>query len=42
MDLVIICTPMSEYQKIIIKLNKNLNNKTLITDVGSTKQNLQN
>ena len=37
MDLVVISTPMSEYQKIIIKLNKNLNNKTLITDVGSTR-----
>ncbi len=37
MDLVVISTPMSEYQKIIIKLNKNLTNKTLITDVGSTR-----
>ena len=40
MDLVIISTPMSEYQKIIIKLNKNLRNKTLITDVGSTRVNV--
>ena len=40
MDLVIISTPMSEYKKIIIKLNKNLNNKTLITDVGSTRENV--
>ncbi len=40
MDLVVISTPMSEYQKIIIKLNKNLRNKTLITDVGSTKVNV--
>ena len=40
MDLVVISTPMSEYQKIIIKLNKNLNNKTLITDVGSTRSNV--
>ena len=40
MDLVVISTPMSEYQKIIIKLNKNLNNKTLITDVGSTRRNV--
>ena len=40
MDLVIVSTPMSEYQKIIIKLNKNLNNKTLITDVGSTRGNV--
>ena len=40
MDLVVISTPMSEYQKIIIKLNKNLGNKTLITDVGSTRGNV--
>ena len=40
MDLVVISTPMSEYQKIINKLNKNLSNKTLITDVGSTRGNV--
>ena len=40
MDLVVISTPMSEYQKIIIQLNKNLSNKTLITDVGSTRGNV--
>jgi len=39
-DLVIICTPMSEYKKIIVKLNKNLKISCLITDVGSTKQNI--
>ena len=41
-DLVIICTPMSEYKKIIPKLNQNLNSKCLITDVGSTKKNTIN
>ncbi len=40
MDLVVISTPMSEYKKIINKLNKNLSDKTLITDVGSTKENV--
>ena len=40
MDLVVISTPMSEYQKIITKLNKNLSNKALITDVGSTRGNV--
>ena len=40
MDLVIISTPMSEYQKIIGKLNENLSDKTLITDVGSTRANV--
>ena len=36
-DLIILCTPMSEYKKIILRLNKiNLGN-TLITDLGSSK-----
>ena len=39
-NLVVICTPMSEYKKIIPKLNKNLNSTCLITDVGSTKKNI--
>ena len=39
-DLVVICTPMSEYKKIIPKLNKYLQSKCLITDVGSTKANI--
>ena len=39
-DLVIICTPMGEYKKLIPKLNKNLKINCLITDVGSTKQNI--
>ena len=40
MDFVVISTPMSEYQKIINYLNKFLTNKTLITDVGSTRSNI--
>ena len=39
-DFVIICTPMSEYNKIIQKLNKSLKKNCLITDVGSTKKNI--
>ena len=39
-DLVILCTPMSQYEKIIEKLNKILKVNCLITDVGSTKQNI--
>ena len=39
-DLVILCTPMSEYEKIIPYLNKFLDKKSTITDVGSTKQNV--
>ena len=39
-DLVILCTPMSQYKKITEKLNKTLKVSSLITDVGSTKQNI--
>ena len=37
-DLVIFCTPMSQYSKIILKINKFLTNETIVTDVGSTKE----
>ena len=37
-DLVIFCTPMSQYSKIISRINKFLTNKTIVTDVGSTKE----
>ena len=36
-NLIIFCTPMSEYKKIILKINKNLSSKHIITDVGSSK-----
>jgi len=36
-NLVIFCTPMSEYKKIILKINKFLSPKVLITDIGSSK-----
>ena len=36
-DLIIFCTPMSEYKKIILKINKFLLPRILITDVGSSK-----
>ena len=35
--LIIFCTPTSEYRKVILKINKYLNKKNIITDVGSTK-----
>ena len=38
LDLIVFCTPLSEYEKIILKLNKYLNPKTIITDVGSSKE----
>ena len=36
-DLIIFCTPMSEYKKLIIKINKFILQKTLITAIGSSK-----
>ena len=36
-NLIIFCTPMSEYKKIILKLNKYFTPKQIITDVGSSK-----
>ena len=38
LDLIILCTPLSEYEKIILKMNKYLLPKTIITDVGSSKE----
>jgi len=36
-DLIIVCTPMSEYKKLILKINNFISAKTLITDIGSSK-----
>ena len=36
-DLIILCTPMSEYKNLILKMNNFLSPKTIITDVGSSK-----
>ena len=36
-DFIILCTPMSEYKNIIIKINNYILPNTLITDVGSSK-----
>ncbi len=36
-QLIIFCTPMSAYKNIILKINKDLNSKHIITDVGSSK-----
>ncbi len=40
MDFVVIATPMSQYERVIPHLNKYLSKKSLITDVGSTKENI--
>lgn len=39
MDLIIIATHLSEYEKIIGSINKKLSYKTILTDVGSSKEN---
>ena len=36
-DLIILCTPMSEYKNLILKMNKFLSRNSMITDIGSTK-----
>ena len=36
-ELIIFCTPMSQYKKIILKINKYLNSNHIITDIGSSK-----
>ncbi len=36
-ELIIFCTPMSQYKKIILKINRSLTSKHIITDVGSSK-----
>ena len=36
-DLIILCTPMSEYKNLILKMNKFLSPKKIITDIGSSK-----
>ena len=36
-SLIILCTPTSEYKNLILKMNKFLLAKTIITDVGSSK-----
>ncbi len=40
MNFVVICTPMSEYDFIFPKLDKFVSEKSIITEVGSTKRNL--
>ncbi len=36
-DLIIFCTPMSEYKRLILKINYFVSPKTIITDIGSAK-----
>ncbi len=36
-ELIIFCTPMSEYKRLILKINKYLTPRHIITDIGSSK-----
>ena len=36
-DLIILCTPMSEYKNLINRINNFISSKTIITDIGSSK-----
>ena len=38
LDLIILCTPLGQYEKIILKINRYVLPKTIITDVGSSKE----
>jgi cyclohexadieny/prephenate dehydrogenase len=37
-ELIIFCTPMSQYSNVILKINRLITNKTIVTDIGSTKE----
>ena len=41
-DLIIIASPLSSYENIITKINKNLKKGSILTDVGSVKKNIIN
>lgn len=40
-DLIIICTPVLQYKSIFIKISKLKRNNFIVTDVGSTKHNIE-
>ena len=37
-DLIIIATPLSSYESVILKIKNSLKNGTILTDVGSVKK----
>ena len=40
-DLIIVCTPVLQYENILKKINKLNNQSFIVTDVGSTKKNIE-
>ena len=41
-DLIILCTPVSSYEELTLKLSKIETNKSILTDIGSSKGNIHN
>jgi len=41
-DLIILCTPVSSYEKLTLKLSKMITKKCILTDIGSSKGNVYN
>jgi len=41
-DLVVIATPLSSYEDVILKIKNSLKNEVILTDVGSVKENIIN
>ena len=39
-DLIIIATPLSSYEEVILKIKDSLKKGSILTDVGSVKQNI--
>ena len=37
-DLVVIATPLSSYEDVILKIKNSLKNEVILTDVGSVKE----
>ena len=41
-DLIILCTPVSSYEELTLKLSKIITKKSILTDIGSSKGNIHN
>ena len=41
-DFIVIATPLSSYENVILKIKNSLKNGTILTDVGSVKENIIN
>jgi cyclohexadieny/prephenate dehydrogenase len=41
-DLIIIATPLSSYEEVVLKIKDSLKNNVILTDVGSVKENIMN